>query len=91
MTLSYFRWVSQDDYRVLLRHLIKTDQIQLTENGGLIVGLAGERVTNNFKFYAVFQENEEYSVHAESEELGTIVKPPPLGEKNRHRRPCLGG
>ncbi len=81
LTLSYFHWVSQDDYKVLLRHLIKTDQIQLTENGGLIVGLAGERVTNNFKFYAVFQENEEYSVHAESEELGTIVKPPPLGEK----------
>lgn len=81
LTLSYFRWVSQDDYKVLLRHLIKTDQIQLTENGGLIVGLAGERVTNNFKFYAVFQENEEYSVHAESEELGTIVKSPPLGEK----------
>ncbi len=81
LTLSYFRWVSQDDYKVLLRHLLKTDQIQLTENGGLIVGLAGERVTNNFKFYAVFQENEEYSVHAESEELGTIVKPPPLGEK----------
>lgn len=81
LTLSYFRWVSQDDYKVLLRHLIKTDQIQLTENGGLIVGLAGERVTNNFKFYAVFQENEEYSVHAESEELGTIVKPPPLGEE----------
>lgn len=81
LTLSYFLWVSQDDYRILLRHLIKTDQIQLTENGGLIVGLAGERVTNNFKFYAVFQENEEYSVHAESEELGTIVKPPPLGEK----------
>lgn len=81
LTLSYFRWVSQDDYRILLRHLIKTDQIQLTENGGLIVGLAGERVTNNFKFYAVFQENEEYGVHAESEELGTIVKPPPLGEK----------
>lgn len=81
LTLSYFRWVSQDDYKALLRHLIKTDQIQLTENGGLIVGLAGERVTNNFKFYAVFQENEEYSVHAESEELGTIVKPPPLGEK----------
>ncbi|WP_201346620.1 helicase-related protein, partial [Lactobacillus nasalidis] len=81
LTLSYFRWVSQEDYKQLLRHLIKTDQIQTTENGGLIVGLAGERVTNNFKFYAVFQENEEYSVHAESEELGTIVKPPPLGEK----------
>lgn len=81
LTLSYFHNVSEDDFRTLLRHLLKTDQIQRTENGGLIVGLAGERVTNNFKFYAVFQENEEFSVHAGSEELGTIVKPPPVGDK----------
>ncbi len=38
------------------------------------------RVVNNFKFYAAFQENEEFSVHAGSEELGTIVKPSPVGE-----------
>ena len=81
LTLHYFRNVSQDDYRVLLRHLIKEDHIQQTENGGLIVGLSGERIVNNFKFYAVFQENEEYSVKSESEELGTIVKPPPVGDK----------
>lgn len=81
LTLTYFHNVSQDDYRVLLRHLLKTKQIQRTENGGLIVGLAGERVVNNFKFYAVFQENIEYSVHAGSEELGTIVQPPPVGDK----------
>ncbi|KRM64098.1 DEAD-box helicase [Limosilactobacillus coleohominis DSM 14060] len=79
--MTYFHNVSQADYKVLLRHLIKTNQIQQTENGGLIVGLAGERVVNNFKFYAVFQENVEYSVHAGSEELGTIVKPPPVGDK----------
>lgn len=81
LTLAYFKNVSQDDYKILLRHLIKSDQIQRTENGGLILGLAGEKVVNNFKFYAVFQENEEFSVHAGSEELGTIVKPPPVGDK----------
>ena len=81
LTLHYFRNVSQDDYLVLLRHLIKEDHIQQTENGGLIVGLSGERIVNNFKFYAVFQENEEYAVKSESEELGTIVKPPPVGDK----------
>lgn len=81
LSLAYFHNVSQDDYRVLLRHLLKTDQIEQTENGGLIVGLAGEKIINNFKFYAVFQENEEFSVHAGSEELGTIVKPPPVGDK----------
>ena len=81
LPLNYFRNVSQDDYRVLLQHLVRTDQIQKTERGDLIVGMAGERVVNNFKFYAVFQENEEFSVHAGSEELGTIVKPPPVGDK----------
>lgn len=81
LNLAYFHNVSQKDYQVLLRHLIKTDQIQWTENKGLILGLAGEKIVNNFKFYAVFQENEEFSVHAGSEELGTIVKPPPVGDK----------
>ena len=66
---------------MLLRHLIEIDHIEKTENGGLIVGISGERITNNFKFYAVFQEDEEYTVRSASEELGTIVKPPPAGEK----------
>ncbi len=81
MTLNYFRNITQDDFRILLRHLLKTDHIEQTERGGLIVGIAGEREVNNFKFYAVFQENEEYSVRCESQELGTIVKPPPVNDK----------
>ena len=81
LTLTPFHRVSADDYRVLLRHLLEHEQIERTEGGGLIVGLAGERVTNNFKFYAVFQENEEYTVRSESQELGTIVQPPPVGER----------
>ncbi len=81
LTLRYFQRVSAEDYKVLLRHLLTTDHLQRTEGGGLIVGLAGERVINNFKFYAVFQENEEYTVRAGSEELGTVVSPPPAGEK----------
>ncbi len=81
LTLAAFRNVTQDDYRELLRHLIAHDHIERTEGGGLIVGLAGERIVNNYKFLAVFQENIEYSVHAGSEELGTLVSPPPVGEK----------
>ena len=81
LPLAAFRRVTQEDYRTLLRHLLEIDHISRTENGGLIVGLAGERVTNSYKFYAVFRENVEYSVRAESQELGTIVKPPPVGDK----------
>ena len=81
LPLSCFHRISQEDYRILLRHLLEIDHISRTENGGLILGLSGERVVNNYKFYAVFQENIEYSVHSGSEELGTIVKPPPVGDK----------
>lgn len=81
LSLSCFRRIAQEDYRLLLQHLLEIDHINRTENGGLIVGLAGERVVNNYKFYAVFQENVEYTVRSGSEQLGTIVKPPPVGDK----------
>ncbi len=81
LTLSCFQRISQEDYRILLRHLLEIDHISRTENGGLIIGLSGERIVNNYKFYAVFQENIEYSVRSGPEELGTIVKPPPVGDK----------
>ncbi len=81
LSLSYFHRISQDDFRILLHHLIAQEQIQKTDRGGLIVGLAGERQLNSFRFYAVFKENEEFTVRTRSQELGTIVRPPPVGEK----------
>lgn len=81
LRLRFFHRITQEDYKVLLRHLIETDHMQRTEQGGLIVGLAGERVINSYRFYGVFQENEEFTVRSESQELGTVVYPPPVGEK----------
>ena len=81
LRLSYFHRITQEDYKVLLRYLIAEDHIARTEQGGLIVGLAGERVISSFKFYGVFQENEEFTVRCDSQELGTVVAPPPPGEK----------
>ncbi len=81
LTLTPFHRVSTDDFRVLLRHLLACDFIEQTESGGLIVGLAGERVTNSYKFFAVFQESVEYTVRCDSQEIGTLCAPPPPGEK----------
>ncbi len=81
LTLHYFHRVSQEDFRVLLLHLIETDMIQRTPEGGLILGLQGEREISSYKFYGVFQESEEYTVRWDSQELGTVVSPPPVGEK----------
>lgn len=81
LRLSYFKRVSMDDYRLLLNHLIATDQIEKTPEGGLIIGITGEKTIGNFRFLATFQENEEFTVRSENQELGTIVRPPPEGEK----------
>ena len=81
LPLAAFGRIDREDYKILLRHLLETDHISRTENNGLIVGLRGERVVNDYKFYAVFQENVEYVVRCGSEQLGTIVKPPPVNDK----------
>ena len=81
LPLSCFRRIGPEDYRVLLRHLLEIGHIERTENGGLIMGLAGERIVSDYKFYAVFRENVEYTVRSGPEQLGTIVKPPPVGDK----------
>ena len=68
-------------YRELLVSMINSDFIEMTESRGLIVGLAGERITNSFKFYAVFKDSEDFTVRCNSEEIGTITTPPPVGDR----------
>lgn len=73
--------LSKETYRELLVSMINNDFLEFTEEKGLIVGLAGERITNSFKFYAVFKDSEDFTVRCESEEIGTITTPPPLGDR----------
>ncbi len=81
LTLPPFRSVSQEDFRQLLRHLIEIDHIQRTRENGLIVGLTAEKIVRNFKFYAIFPDNEEYAVWNEGLEIGSIVLPPGVGDR----------
>ena len=79
LNLAVFHRITAEDFRILLRHLLQIGHVEQTETGGLIVGISGERLTSSYKFYAVFQENIEYTVRSDSTELGTIVLPPPTG------------
>lgn len=73
--------LEREDYRALLVSMINDDYIEMTEERGLIVGLRGERITNSFKFYAVFKDSEDFTVRCDSEEIGTITTPPPVGDR----------
>lgn len=81
LTLSPFRRITKEDFRLFLLHLLEIGHLEKTERGGLIVGLAGERVVNSFRFFAVFETPEEYSVRQESEEIGTLQYRLPVGER----------
>lgn len=79
LTLPAFRGIELEEFKQLLRYLLQTDHIQQTEEGTLIIGLGGEKVVNNFRFLAVFKDDEEHAVYNGSEEIGSITTVPPPG------------
>ena len=81
LSLPAFADMPRESYRQLLISMIHSDCIEMTEEGGLIVGLFGERLTNSFKFYAVFSDSEDFTVRCGSDEIGTITTPPPAGDR----------
>lgn len=79
LTLPAFVVISRDDFRQLLQYLISIDHLQKTEKGNLILGVTGEKIVRNFRFYAVFSGTVEYKVRNEVGEIGTIAMLPSLG------------
>ncbi|MCL2460049.1 MAG: DEAD/DEAH box helicase [Euryarchaeota archaeon] len=73
LTLPAFQnTISQDEYRDLLRHMVENDYLERIESGTIIVGLKGERITNHYSFFAVFQDEQVYRVHSKDGEIGTL-------------------
>ncbi|MCF4970150.1 ATP-dependent helicase, partial [Nostoc sp. CMAA1605] len=81
LNLPPFQEISQEDYKLLLLYLIDLGHIQRTEQGKLILGVAAEKIVGKFQFYAVFADNQEYSVKQGSTAIGSIVMPPPVGSQ----------
>lgn len=79
--LPPFKNIKKESYKALLVSMLNNDFLEMTEQKGLIVGLAGERLLSSFKFYAVFSDSEDYTVRCESEEIGTITAAPPVGDR----------
>jgi len=79
LSLVPFKNIPQDDYKLLLRHLIEIEQIERTERGGLMVGRKGEKVINHYEFYSVFESAVEYLVKCDNQSIGTVQEPIPVG------------
>lgn len=81
LSLPPMRSLDKETYRALLLSMVRDEYLALTDEGGLIVGLSGEKIIGSYKFYAVFKDSEDYTVRCEAEEIGTITNPIPKGER----------
>lgn len=81
LTLGCFQHISQEDYKYLLSHMIKQDQLQRTEHGGLIIGREGEKIVNSHKFLTVFLAPGYLLVKDENRTIGTVDKVYPVGTR----------
>lgn len=78
MTMPAFEHVSPSDGLELLKHMLSQDIVEKTEQGGLIPGLKGERLTNHYSFLSVFAEDAAWRVIHMQREIGEIDAMPEL-------------
>ncbi|MFF2907757.1 DEAD/DEAH box helicase [Paenibacillus sp. NPDC057934] len=79
LSLPSFSEIVPEDYDAFIEYMLGMGQIEKMEEGSLLIGLAGEKIVNNFRFYAVFKDDEEHVVYNGTEEIGSITTVPPPG------------
>ncbi|AIQ52964.1 DEAD/DEAH box helicase [Paenibacillus sp. FSL R7-0331] len=79
LTLPSFRGIDPADYDAFMDYMIAMGHIERMDEGTVLIGLAGEKIVNNFRFYAVFKDDEEHVVYNGTEEIGSITTVPPPG------------
>lgn len=73
-----FKNVNLELFKEVLISLGENDAIQQLNDGTLILGIKGEVITNNYKFYAAFETPDEYKVFYNNENLGQLPVTFPL-------------
>lgn len=79
--LPAFYNVEQEDILYFIYELINMDHLQPMDQGGLIIGLEGEKIINNYEFYGVFPNEEEWIVMHDSQKIGHVEEVHYAGEQ----------
>ena len=73
-----FRNVDLTDFKSLLKHMGACGLLTQLASGEMVVGAEGEKLTNHYTFYAVFNTPEEFRIVTGSRILGTVPVDSPL-------------
>ena len=71
--------ITGDDFALLTRHFRRCGYVEKTVEGGLILGIEGEKIVNRHGFYSVFPGEETFKVIFEGREMGTVHFAPSPG------------
>ncbi|MDF2685380.1 MAG: box helicase domain protein [Clostridia bacterium] len=80
LSLSPFQDVAPNDIRAFIYSLIEIEHLQQMQDGGIIIGLEGEKVVNSYDFFGVFPTEEEWIVMHGPEKIGHVEEPVYIGE-----------
>lgn len=73
-----FRNIDLTDFKTLLRHMGAYGLLTQLAIGEMVIGAEGEKLTNHYTFYAVFNTPEEFRIVTGSRTLGTVPVDSPL-------------
>ncbi|MFJ5335820.1 DEAD/DEAH box helicase [Pectobacterium sp. CHL-2024] len=73
-----FRNIDLTDFKTLLRHMGGYGLLTQLASGEMVIGAEGEKLTNHYTFYAVFNTPEEFRIVTGSRTLGTVPMDSPL-------------
>lgn len=73
-----FRNIDLCSFKILLRHMGACGLLTQLTSGEVVVGAEGEKLTNHYTFYAVFNTPEEFRILTGNRTLGTVPVDSPL-------------
>ncbi|VTQ61571.1 ATP-dependent DNA helicase recQ [Campylobacter jejuni] len=73
-----FRNIDVNDFKKLLKHMGANSLLTQLASGEMVIGAEGEKLTNHYTFYAVFNTPEEFRIVTGSRTLGTLPVDSPL-------------
>lgn len=79
LTIPVFSSITKDDYRLLLQTALSSELLEKNANGEIYIGKIGEKILNNYEFYAVFSGSDDYEVFYKTKLIGSITRLMPIG------------
>ncbi|MCQ2085626.1 MAG: DEAD/DEAH box helicase, partial [archaeon] len=80
LSMYPFRNIPKDDYKTLLRHMLKIGHIERMDDGTYLLAEKGERIAFNREFCSVFTTGKEFEIKFEGKSIGSIQIVPHVGD-----------